>query len=160
MNAPTIPILDAVWDARLFGSAFRDPSTWRAWLAFLATLFGLPLSDDQTEVYRACTGRSALPGGAFAEAWLVCGRRSGKSFIMALIAVFLACFRDYRPFLGPGEKAFVMVIAADRKQARQVLRYVRGLAICTLPTILPTTAPKAVHGQLWGRQRATSCREG
>jgi hypothetical protein len=127
MCGPAIPILDAVRDARLFGSAFRDLSTWRAWLTFLAALFGLPLSEDEAEVYRACTGRSALPDSPFAEAWLVCGRRSGKSFIMALIAVFLACFRDYRPFLGPGEKAFVMVIAADRKQARQVLRYVRGL---------------------------------
>lgn len=46
---------------------------------------------------------------------------------MALIAVFLACFRDYRPYLGPGEKATIMVIAADRRQARVVLRYVRGL---------------------------------
>jgi hypothetical protein len=26
------------------------------------------------------------------EAWLVCGRRSGKSFILATIAVFLAAF--------------------------------------------------------------------
>lgn len=67
------------------------------------------------------------PGAAFAEAWIVCGRRSGKSFIMALVAVFLACFRDYRPHLGPGERATIMVVAADRKQARTVLRYVRGL---------------------------------
>jgi hypothetical protein len=33
----------------------------------------------------------------------------------------------YRPYLGPGEKATIMVVAADRKQARQVLRFVRGL---------------------------------
>jgi hypothetical protein len=46
---------------------------------------------------------------------------------MALIAVFLACFRDYRPFLGFGEKCTIMVVAADRKQARVVLRFVRGL---------------------------------
>ena len=63
MSAPAIPILDAVRDERLFGSAFRDLSTWRAWLAFLAALFGLPMSEDQAEVYRACTGRSALPDG-------------------------------------------------------------------------------------------------
>ena len=46
---------------------------------------------------------------------------------MALIAVFLACFRDYRPFLGPGEKCTIMIVAADKKQARVVLRFVRGL---------------------------------
>jgi hypothetical protein len=46
---------------------------------------------------------------------------------MALIAVFLACFRDYRPFLAVGERATLMVVAADRRQARQVMRFVRGL---------------------------------
>ena len=127
MSARAFSILDAVRDERLFGSAFKDISTWRAWIAFLAALFGIALSDDQADTFRACTARSALPEDPFAEAWLVCGRRSGKSFIMALIAVFLACFRDYRPYLGPGEKATIMVIAADRRQARVVLRYVRGL---------------------------------
>ena len=122
-----ISILKAIGDPRLFGSAFKDISTWRAWMAFLAALFGIALSRfDQADTFRACTARSALPEGPFAEAWLVCGRRSGKSFIMALIAVFLAGFRDYRPYLGPGEKATIMVIAADRRQAEFVLRYVRG----------------------------------
>ena len=88
MTARAFSILDAIRDERLFGAAFRDASTWRAWQAFLAALFGLPMSEEQAEVYRACTGRSGLPDRPFREAWLVCGRRSGKSFIMALIAVF------------------------------------------------------------------------
>ena len=46
---------------------------------------------------------------------------------MALIAVFLACFRNYQPYLGPGEKCTIMIVAADRKQARVVIRFVRGL---------------------------------
>ena len=46
---------------------------------------------------------------------------------MALIAVFLACFRDWRPFLGPGEVGTVMVVAADRRQARTIMRYAIGL---------------------------------
>ena len=37
-------ILDLIRDQRLFGSAFKDASTWRAWQAFLAALFGLPMS--------------------------------------------------------------------------------------------------------------------
>jgi hypothetical protein len=61
------------------------------------------------------------------EAWLVCGRRAGKSFVLALVAVFLAVFHDYRRYLAPGERATIMVIATDRKQARTIFRYVRGL---------------------------------
>jgi Terminase large subunit, T4likevirus-type, N-terminal len=120
-------ILDAIGDRRLFGSAFKDMSTWQAWLVFLAGLFALPMSEADAEVWRACTGRAGLPDQPFREAWLVCGRRSGKSFVMALVAVFLACFRDYGAFLAVGEKATIMIIAADKKQARVVLRFVRGL---------------------------------
>jgi hypothetical protein len=85
------------------------------------------MSEEQAEVWRACTGRSVAPLQPFGEAWIVAGRRSGKSFVMALIAVYLGCFRDYRPFLAVGEKATLMVVAADRRQARQVMRFVRGL---------------------------------
>ena len=123
----TVSILSAIEDKRLFAGALRDKATWRAWRAFLAALFGLPLSDTEAEVYRACTGRSELPTQPFSEAWLVCGRRAGKSFTLALIAVYLAAFRDYRPYLNLGERATVMTVAADRRQARVIMRYVKGL---------------------------------
>jgi hypothetical protein len=44
--------------------------------------------------YRHCTKRTAAPSKAFNEAWLVCGRRAGKSSILALefaTAVFTVC---------------------------------------------------------------------
>jgi hypothetical protein len=41
--------------------------------------------------------------------------------------VFLAAFFDWRPFLNVGERGTIMVIAADRRQARVILRYVKGL---------------------------------
>lgn len=56
---------------------------------------------------------------------MIVGRRGGKSRVAALIAVFLACFRTYK--LAPGERGVVMVIAADKKQARTIKRYVSGL---------------------------------
>lgn len=120
-------ILEAIRDPNLFARWFKDPETWRAWLAFLAALFALPMDEQQAETYRRHTGRSVQPAAPFSEGWLVVGRRGGKSFIMALVAVFLGCFRDYRRHLQPGERATVMVIAADRRQARVILRYIGGL---------------------------------
>jgi hypothetical protein len=110
-----VNILECLDDANLFGSALRDASTWARWRSFLCALFGMPMSDAEAETYRACTGRTTAPETPFTEAWLVCGRRAGKSFTLALIAVFLACFKDYATHLGPGERATVMVIATDRK---------------------------------------------
>jgi hypothetical protein len=127
MNAPPISIVEACDDAELFGRWLRDRTTWAAWLAFIAALFGHPLTPDQAAVYAKCTGRQQLPAALFKEGWLICGRRAGKSFILALIAVFLSCFRSYAAYLGPGERATVAIIAADRRQARTILRYVKGI---------------------------------
>jgi hypothetical protein len=120
-------ILQAIDDPALFASWFRDRATWSGWRTFLATLFGLPVTPEQLAFYTQCTGRTAAPESLVEEAWLICGRRAGKSFVLALIAVYLACFRDYRPYLQPGERGTVIVIAADRKQARTIMRYVRGM---------------------------------
>ena len=124
---PDIDIIEACRDKDLFGRWFREATTWAPWFAFLATLFALDMSPEQLVIYQQHTGRSLPPTSPFLEAWLVCGRRAGKSFILALVAVFLACFRSYAEYLGPGERATIIVIAADRKQARQILRYVKGL---------------------------------
>jgi hypothetical protein len=77
-------------------------------------------------LFRQCTGREDRPTGGFREAWLVVGRRGGKSIVLALIAVFLATFIDWTPYLSPGERGTVMVIATDRRQARVIFRYVQA----------------------------------
>ena len=79
----------------------------------------------QAAAYRQHTARTTLPTSPATEAWLVCGRRAGKSFI--LCAVFLAAFYDYRQFLAPGEVGTILIIATDRRQARNIFRFIRGL---------------------------------
>ena len=119
-------ILRALDDPKVFAPFFRG-STWDAWRVFLAALFGLPLTPEQLGLTRNTPAARRHRRGALNEAWLVCGRRSGKSFILALIAVFLACFRDWRPLLGPGEVATIMIIARDRRQGRVIKRFITGL---------------------------------
>jgi hypothetical protein len=125
----TMTLLDAVRDKHLFAPWFKNEATWRAWFTFLSALFALPMTEDQLALYRECTGRSEPPAAPATEAWLVCGRRAGKSFVLALVAVFLACFTDHRRYLARGERGVIMVIAADRKQARVILGYVRALLL-------------------------------
>jgi hypothetical protein len=91
-------------------------------------LFGLPLADEhELELYRHHTARSEPPATPFREAAVVVGRRGGKSRTLALVATYLAAFFDYSPHLAPGEMATVAVIAADRKQARTIFRFIIGL---------------------------------
>lgn len=119
-------ILDAVRDPELFARWFAG-ETWAAWCAFLAAVFGLEMTEAELAVYRRHTARALAPTVPAREAWLVAGRRAGKSRVAAAIAVYLACFRSYAEVLAPGEVGTLMVLAADRRQARTVLRYVVGL---------------------------------
>jgi hypothetical protein len=124
-----VNILHAMADPALWQRRFRDPKTFAAWHVFLAALFGLPMTEEQRKVFEACTGRKVAPSTPFNEAWLCCGRRSGKSFILALIAIFLATLRDWTPYLSPGERGTVLVLANDRRQARAIMRYARALLL-------------------------------
>ncbi len=119
-------VLEAFDDPKVFAPLIPK-GDWRPWKAFLAALFALPAPKGATAFYSQCAARNVWPSIPFQEAYLPCGRRAGKSFIISLIAVYVACFRRYDDVLAPGERATVMLIAADRKQARVLLRYIKGL---------------------------------
>jgi hypothetical protein len=122
-----VSIIEATEDPVLFARWFRKRETWASWFAFLKVLFGLPMSGAELETFRSCTGRTTPPNGITREAHLICGRRAGKSFVLALTAVYLSSFVDWRGCFSPGERGTIMVIAADRKQARTIFRYILAL---------------------------------
>ncbi len=124
--ARSLSILDAMDDPALLGRVFPAASG-AGWRAFAAALYGLPLDAAELAIYQQCTGRTHAPAEAAREAWLVCGRRSGKTLATALIVVHAALFRDWRPHLGPGDVATAMAIASDRRQARTLMRYITGI---------------------------------
>jgi hypothetical protein len=123
-------IIEAIEDPKLWAPWFKagwfgKRDSWAAWIAFLKTLFGLPLTAAELETFKHCTALEAPPDGGAFEAALICGRRSGKSRTLALIAAYLGTMVDWSPYLSPGERGTVMVVATDTKQARTILNYVR-----------------------------------
>lgn len=120
-------IIQACTDKRLFAPWFKDPESWVAWDAFLRSLFGLEMPANAMRIFQDCTGRSTAPSAPARTAWLCCGRGAGKSLMVSLTSVYLATFRDWRPYLQKGEVATVLVIAADRSQARHTWRYMREM---------------------------------
>jgi hypothetical protein len=114
----------------IFKPCFRDLTTWHTWIVVLKLLFGLRLTKKELKLYRRLTGRSKLPEGrfeGFKELFVIAGRRAGKSFIMAITAVFLALFFDYQQYLTFGEQAVIMIVASDRQQARVIFNYIIGI---------------------------------
>jgi hypothetical protein len=122
-----IDILQAINDPNLFGSLFKDPASWQNWRVFLAAVFGLPMGDEDKAIFHVFTGRTEPPTAQVREVFAIVGRRGGKSFVSAVVACFLALFRDWSPYLQRGEVGTIMVIASDRQQARVILRYIKGI---------------------------------
>lgn len=107
--------------------AFKPTESWASWRAFLAALYALPMSPSEQALYRACTGRERLPDAPAREAHVIVGRRGGKDRVASALAAFVAACKDYSPYLAPGQRGFLPVIAADRKQAREIMAYLDGL---------------------------------
>jgi hypothetical protein len=126
MPSPLIGISfpDAMWSEDLFGPWFMPRRSWAAWRTFAKALFGLPMLEREVKIFQARTGRMEPPTIPAREAWVPVGRRGGKSRFMSAIATYMACCRDYDPYLAPGEWAFIPVLAADKIQAKIVFDYI------------------------------------
>ena len=118
-------LLDALDDPALFAPLFPSPG-WDAWRAFCRALTGAPLSGPALDTFQICTGRQGAPTSPATEAWVVSGRRSGKSRIASVIATYLAAWAS-TDRLVPGEWGTVLVCAVDKQQAGVVLSYVKAL---------------------------------
>jgi hypothetical protein len=93
----------------------------------LKALFGIPGSDEELAVFREATGLETWPAGPFKESYVIAGRRSGKSTIAAVIAVFLALFFNWRKYLSPGERGYIFLIAVNKSQASILKNYIEAL---------------------------------
>jgi hypothetical protein len=135
-------LLDALDDPALFGSVFPSPS-WDSWRVFCRALYGLPMAEDQRALFTRCTGRQRAPTTPASEAWVIAGRRSGKSRIAAAVAAYSAALAP-TAVLSPGEVGVVLVCAVSREQARVVLDYIK--ALFALPTLEPLVARETAEG--------------
>lgn len=110
--------------SRVLAPLFVGPS-WDGWRALIRVLAGEPLTTpEERAVFERLTAR-VYTHRTYREAWIIAGRRAGKSRVAALMAVYATTCRTYT--LAPGEVGVFMVVAADRRQARVVKRYIAGL---------------------------------
>lgn len=96
--------------------------SWQRWVALVAVLL-CQSTPEQQALVAPLIQRSA-PLKPPREAWWAIGRRGGKDYVAARLAVFLALFRQWT--LAPGEVGVVLVMAVDKAQAKVAFRYVLG----------------------------------
>src|ERR1035437_6227403 len=78
-ESASVPTIMEVMEGEAYFQAWFAKPSWEPWKAFLCGLFGLPMSPDREVLWREFTQRSTIPDEPAKEAWLVCGRRAGKS---------------------------------------------------------------------------------
>jgi hypothetical protein len=121
---PLLPMRDALSDPEVFGEILVG-SSWDGWRTLLIALCGERLTDDERIVFEFLTGRSREPLQRIEEAFLVIGRRSGKTRAAAILAAYLAALCDYD--LALGERAVVLVLSASIAQAARAFGYIKGI---------------------------------
>ena len=124
-----ITFAEACRDPELFGDWFKGDS-WAVWRIIDKALFGEPLDADELAIFTEITGRTEAPTEPSTEAWLVCGRRSGKdvkaSALIAWLATFGAEQLGFLDRLVKGETGVAQLIAVDHRQAKVCLNYLRA----------------------------------
>ena len=117
-------IIQAIEDEQLFRPLFKDLATWKSWLVLLRAIFALEMTDEERTIFKELSGRESPPEKQAEEAWIIAGRRAGKSFMIGLVGVYLACFRSYATYVSPGERVVVIIVSCDRRQSRVIFNYV------------------------------------
>jgi len=121
-------IITAAMEPDVFGSFFQPIESWVPWFACWASIFGIPLLDpDDQKLFQESTGRQTPREGGYDEAYIIAGRRSGKSKTAAFLAAYNAIYGGWETRVGPGEKFWIFCVATDRPQAGIVFHYIKSM---------------------------------
>lgn len=101
----------------------NDQSQSEPQITILKSIYGMPLTEGQLEIYRRGTGRETYDAKPCEEATVIAGRRGGKTTLAVYIALYEAT-RDHG--LPEGQEGHIMIIAKDLKQAQGAFRSLRG----------------------------------
>jgi hypothetical protein len=117
-------LVTAMSDPRLFGPMFAGAS-WDNWRTILRAALGLPMTEAEIAFFRTVANREP-PGKRVKELDIIAGRRSGKDSVTSAVACYAAATFKADGKVRPGERPIVMLLGADRSQARSLLSYVKG----------------------------------
>jgi len=128
MSKEKLSLIEAISSESGLGKYFKDKATWESWLVFFKALTGSQeLEPGELALLHQCTGLDNIPEEEIKEAYMICGRRSGKSTICALLAVFYAVWGEWEKYVSKGEQPKIFIIACNKDQAGIVMRFVKAI---------------------------------
>lgn len=124
----SLDLIEAISSDSGLGTYFDDKETWSSWIVFFKALMGSQDFDgDELRLLQACTGLEQALTEQIKEAYMICGRRSGKSTICALLSVFYAVWGEWEKYISKGEQPKVFIVACNKEQAKIIIGYVKAI---------------------------------
>lgn len=123
---PLVSMREALTDPNLLGGAIEGDS-WLPWRTLLIAAMGEPLEHDERTIYTALTQRDLEPLEQVEELWGIVGRRGGKTRAAGTLAAYVGGLCDHEPFLAPGERGVIPILAASVTQAGRAFMHAKGI---------------------------------
>jgi hypothetical protein len=117
----------------IFGTELAGES-WAAMKAIILAALGEALTEEERAYFQKLTKLDRESLKRVKRLVIVAGRRSGKSKIAAILALYLALLCDHSENLSTGERGVVLCIAQNMEQAKIVFGYVTGI-VKSIPTL-------------------------
>lgn len=121
---PLLPLRHAL--STVFASIVSGDS-WIAMRAVILAALGEALTDAERVYFQKLTKLDKESLKRVKRLIIIAGRRSGKSQIAAVLAIYVAVLCDHSENLTIGEKGVVLCIAQNQEQAKVVFGYVVGI---------------------------------
>jgi hypothetical protein len=120
---PMIPsIIECVRDPQLLGLSISPAQE-----TLLRAIYALPMTSEQRDIFRLCTGREEPPVEETNEVTVISGARSGKdSRIATPIAAYEAAFGEYDLTLSTGETGVIAIVCQDQRATAVTYSYLRA----------------------------------
>lgn len=123
---PLVSMREALTDPNLLGGAIEGDS-WLPWRTLLIAAMGEPLTQDERTIYTGLTERDLEPLEQVEELWGIVGRRGGKTRAAGTLAAYVGGLCDHAPFLAPGERGVIPILAASVTQAGRAFMHAKGI---------------------------------
>ncbi|WP_194943583.1 hypothetical protein [Brevundimonas sp. SPF441] len=123
---PLVSMREALTDPNLLGGAIEGDS-WLPWRTLLIAAMGEPLNQEERTIYTALTQRDLEPLEQVEELWGIVGRRGGKTRAAGTLAAYVGGLCDHAPFLAPGERGVIPILAASVTQAGRAFMHAKGI---------------------------------
>ncbi|WOJ95534.1 hypothetical protein R0137_09730 [Congregibacter brevis] len=126
-NRRKITMRELLTHEKLLGPIYGRES-FEKQVAILCAFASEELTDKERKImHKLSGGRTMTPGEVFNALCMILGRRSDKTQMSGVLSISTTVCSDYSDLVSPGERPTALILANDKKQGGNCMRYIQGM---------------------------------